>query len=307
MRIGRHAAVSDTGRRRLQNEDAHVDEPPLFAVADGMGGAQAGELASRLAASTLEGWSANQQGEVALELLVRDANNRIFERSLTDPAASGMGTTVTAALVDERGETVAIGHVGDSRAYRVRDGRLEQLTADHSLVAELLRSGRLTQEEAEAHPHRSVITRALGTDAEVDVDTITVALQPDDLFLLCSDGLTTMVRDEDILAIVAAAAHDPARAAEMLVKAANEAGGEDNITAVLFEVVAGEPEAHRDRAQALAAVPGPDGRGEPPQESLPPARVRRWGAAAGSRWPALLLLASLFGAGALVVIWSLTR
>jgi protein phosphatase len=189
----------------------------------------------------------------------------------------------------------------------VRDGRLEQLTADHSLVAELLRSGRLTQEEADTHPHRSVITRALGTDPEVDVDTITVALQPGDLFLLCSDGLTTMVRDEDILAIVAAAAHDPARAAAMLVKAANEAGGEDNITAVLFEVVDGEPGGPREHAHSLTAVPEPTGGAEPPEAGLPPAPARRWGAAAGSRWPALLLLASLFGVGAFVVIWSVAR
>jgi len=144
-----------------------------------------------------------------------------------------MGTTVTAALV--AGERITIGHVGDSRAYRIRGGTLEQLTDDHSLVADLVRGGRLSREEADLHPQRSVITRALGTDPEVDVDALTVDAEPGDVFLLCSDGLTSMVGDDEILRIVSTArALDDAAA--QLVKAANRSGGEDNITVVLFRV-----------------------------------------------------------------------
>jgi protein phosphatase len=147
-----------------------------------------------------------------------------------------MGTTVTVALVEE--DVVSIGHVGDSRAYLVRDGRLEQLTVDHSLVSELLRSGKISPEEAETHPQRSVITRALGTDPDVDVDTFTVEAAPGDVFLLCSDGLTTMVRDDTIEQIVEGYRRDLRGAAETLVEAANRGGGEDNITVVVFELVA---------------------------------------------------------------------
>src|SRR5699024_5646216 len=151
------------------------------------------------------------------------ANRRIYERASDDAQTSGMGTTITAALVGE--DTLAIGHVGDSRAYRLRSGRFEQLTDDHSLVADLVRSGRLTPEEADAHPQRSVITRVLGTDAEVDVDTFSIGVETDDLFLLCSDGLTTMVADEEIRKLVAGA-RDLDEAGKALVKAANRAGGE---------------------------------------------------------------------------------
>jgi protein phosphatase len=163
-----------------------------------------------------------------------------------------MGTTVTAALVGE--ESVSIGHVGDSRAYRLRDGRLEQLTDDHSLVADLVRGGRLTPEEADVHPQRSVITRALGTDAKVDVDAFTFEAQPDDVILLCSDGLTTMVTDEEIVAIVGEA-KNLEQAAKQLVKAANRRGGEDNVTVILFALEASEPEALED------TVVAGDGRG----------------------------------------------
>jgi serine/threonine protein phosphatase PrpC len=165
--------------------------------------------------------------------IIQEANRRIFERAQTDTEVSGMGTTVTAALLESA--AVTIGHVGDSRAYRIRGGELEQLTSDHSLVADLMRSGRLTPEEAGTHPQRSVITRALGTDREVDVDSLTVEASPGDVFLLCSDGLTSMVVDEDILEIVRSAA-SLKEAAKALVKAANRGGGEDNITVVLFSL-----------------------------------------------------------------------
>jgi protein phosphatase len=239
MRVGRTAAETDTGRRRLRNEDAFVCRPPLFAVTDGMGGAQAGELASRLAAAALEERTREMRGTEAVVELVREANARIYRRALEDPAAAGMGTTATVALVDEEDGSLALGHVGDSRAYRIRDGALEQLTEDHSLVGELLRSGRLTQEEAAEHPQRSVITRALGTDPDVEVDTLTVEIAPGDLFLICSDGLTAMVRDADVLDAAGRGENDPGRIAALLIEEANRAGGEDNITVIVFEIVEG--------------------------------------------------------------------
>ena len=150
-------------------------------------------------------------GEETLAALLREANDRIYARALDDPDVAGMGTVVTALLVDEAAGTIAIGHVGDSRAYRLRDGELEQLTPDHSLVGELVRAGRLSSEEAEQHPHRSVITRAVGTEPSVDVHTETLAAAPADLYLICSDGLTDIVRDDQIAALIAAAGHDPDR------------------------------------------------------------------------------------------------
>jgi serine/threonine protein phosphatase PrpC len=246
MSLGRTAAVTDPGRRRRQNEDAFVREPPLFAVADGMGGAQAGEIASRLAAAALRQPSDDESGDGRKRVvqLIQEANRRVYERSSEDEAVSGMGTTMTVALVEDT--TVWIGHVGDSRAYRVRDGSLEQLTEDHSLVAELVRSGKLSPEEAEIHPQRSVITRALGTDPDVDVDVFSVSPEPGDLFMICSDGLTAMITDDAILEIIEDHRGDLDRSAKRLVDAANRSGGEDNITVVLFEIVqseAAEPEA----------------------------------------------------------------
>ncbi|TMM06316.1 MAG: Stp1/IreP family PP2C-type Ser/Thr phosphatase [Actinobacteria bacterium] len=189
---------TDTGKKRRRNEDDYVVEPPLFAIADGMGGAQAGELASSLAAGAVrEDEGAAGSGERRVAELIQEANRRVYERSSQDAAASGMGTTMTVALAGDG--NVAFGHVGDSRAYLIRDGKLEQLTEDHSLVAELVRSGKLSPEEAETHPQRSVITRALGTDPDVDVDTFSIEALPGDLFMLCSDGLTSMVEDDVIL------------------------------------------------------------------------------------------------------------
>ena len=235
MRLGQSAGRTDPGRVRRRNEDTFVLDPPLFAVADGMGGAQAGEVASRLAATVFrEFHDADRLApDERVQAIIQEANRRIFERASADSNLSGMGTTVTAALLT--GGRVVLGHVGDSRAYRIRDGELDQLTEDHSLVGDLMRSGRLTPEEAEAHPQRSVITRALGSEPEVDVDTTSIDVQPGDLFLLCSDGLTTMVGDDDILGILAAAPTLDDAARE-LVRAANTGGGEDNVTVVLFGV-----------------------------------------------------------------------
>jgi protein phosphatase len=302
VRIGRAAAVTDTGRRRLDNEDAFVLEPPLFAVADGMGGAQAGEVASRLAVSTIEERGLGLRDEAALVELLRLANTRIHELSTRDPGVTGMGTTATVAVVDEAAGTVTLGHVGDSRAYLIRDGAIAQLTDDHSLVAELVRSGRITEEEALVHPARSVITRVLGTDPVVDVDTTTDAVQPGDLILMCSDGLSAMLRDEAILEHVLAA-EGPAEASEALVAAANAAGGDDNITVVLFEVLEGEPP-ERPAPPPPSVLPGPQVSDDASQVT---AEVRRHGAGDGSRWPALLLLAAIVLISALALWWGLTR
>ena len=180
-------------------------------------------------------------GEDYVVELIQEANRRVYQRSSQDAAVSGMGTTMTVALVEEG--AVFFGHVGDSRAYLIRDGKLEQLTEDHSLVAELVRSGKLSPEEAETHPQRSVITRALGTDPDVDVDTFSIPTQPGDLFMLCSDGLTSMVEDDVILSTVEKHRDNLQTAAKALIRAANKGGGEDNITVVFFEIgeQVGEP------------------------------------------------------------------
>src|SRR6266516_3009666 len=251
--LGHVGVITDTGRKRRRNEDAYVCEPPLFAIADGMGGAQAGEVASRLAAAALkEGGAKTLGGEERIADLIQEANRRVYDRSSTDPNTSGMGTTITVALVED--ERVAFGHVGDSRAYLARDGRLEQLTEDHSLVNELMKSGKLSPEEAEMHPQRSVITRALGTDPDVDVDRFTIDAEPGDIFLLCSDGLTSMVGDEAILDVLERYRDDLDRVAKALVQAANRGGGEDNITDVAFEIAAGGAD-----AEETIRMPAQDG------------------------------------------------
>jgi serine/threonine protein phosphatase PrpC len=237
--IGRSTGLSHPGRKRRHNEDAWVCAPPLFAVADGMGGARGGEIASRVAATAL-GEQVNGSGEERVVALIQEANRQVFDRANEDSNASGMGTTITVALVEDG--VIAIGHVGDSRAYLIRDGKLEQLTEDHSLVAELVRSGRLSPEEAETHPQRSVITRALGTDPDVDVDSFSIEGKSGDLFLICSDGLTSMVDDQTILEAVERQRSDLDAAAKELVAAANRSGGEDNITVVFFEIAEERPE-----------------------------------------------------------------
>src|SRR5438874_6993116 len=228
MSIGRIASTTHPGRRRRRNEDSYVCDPPLFAIADGMGGAQAGALASQLAAGALrdQGDADGAVPEERVVALIQEANRRVYERASEDEGATGMGTTMTVALV--AGDRVVFGHVGDSRAYLVRDGELEQLTDDHSLVAELVRSGKLSPEEAENHPQRSVITRAVGTDPDVDVDVFNADAQPGDIFMLCSDGLTDMVDDTTIQELIDRNHSDLDAATRALVAAANKRGGEDN-------------------------------------------------------------------------------
>jgi protein phosphatase len=241
LRVIEQAHRTDTGRQRQANEDAYFARGALFAVADGMGGAQAGEVASRLAAESFEPVERGSESpEAYLRAIARTANARIHRLSQADASRSGMGTTLTAALVEE--DEVSFAHVGDSRAYLFRDGELKLLTSDHSLVEELRRQGRLTDEQAEDHPQRSIITRALGPEREVEVDTMTYRARPGDIYLLCSDGLTTMVREDRIAATLADTASLEA-AVSSLVREANEAGGRDNITIVAFRLEEAEREA----------------------------------------------------------------
>lgn len=235
LRIAEEAVRTDTGRQRNANEDSYFTAPPLFVVADGMGGAQAGEVASKTAAESFAGGLAAGPPEQALAATIEGANRTIHELARKDPGLTGMGTTTTAAVVDLEAEEVAIGHVGDSRAYRLREGRFEQLTRDHSLVEEMRRKGQLTDAQAEDHPQRSIITRALGPEPEVEVDLQTVPAQPGDVFLICSDGLTTMLDDEQIARLLARATSLQS-GVRSLVDEANRAGGRDNITVVAFRV-----------------------------------------------------------------------
>jgi serine/threonine protein phosphatase PrpC len=234
LRVAEQYAVTDTGRQRRANEDSLLTRSPLFVVADGMGGAQAGEVASRIAVESFQGGlPGDSQPELELAALAQAANSRIHELSHSNAEQAGMGTTLTAVYVGE--EEVAIAHVGDSRAYCLRDGGLLRLTDDHSLVDELLRQGRLTPEEAVEHPQRSVITRALGPEGSVEVDTRSFRARAGDVYLLCSDGLTTMLSEAETEALLLANA-SLRDAGEALIAAANAAGGRDNITVVLLRL-----------------------------------------------------------------------
>jgi protein phosphatase len=255
LRIAEHFHDSDLGRQRQSNEDDYYARAPLFVVADGMGGAQAGEVASELAVRQFEGGlPAGSTPADALGETIKEANAQIHEQALTHPDRAGMGTTVTAAFVDD--ETVVVAHVGDSRCYLLRDGDLIRLTRDHSLVGELVARGKLTEAEAESHPQRSVITRALGASPDVEVDIEAFPARAGDVFLLCSDGLTGMVGEAELKRRL----EEPGRSLEQvgrtLIAAANEAGGRDNITVILFrleEVDDRRAGAGRDDAAAATA------------------------------------------------------
>lgn len=240
---------TDVGRGRPENEDNLLVDPKhgLYAVADGMGGHRAGEVASATAIETLkEAFLGGQR----LDEAVMAANAAVFAKGADDPALRGMGTTITAIAL-EGDSTALFGHVGDSRGYLMRDGTVTQVTADHSLVEQLVREGRLTPEEAQHHPQRAIITRALGVDAHVEVDTYRVELQAGDRFLICSDGLTNMLSDDTIAQTLRRHA-DPQQAADTLVDMANQAGGDDNITVVILDALSdgGEPVVPADLAAA---------------------------------------------------------
>ena len=231
-------AVTDVGRTRAGNEDSYFCGRTVFAVADGLGGHQGGEVASAAAVeplAALDGREFAEPGEAAeaLAAAIGEGNAAILERAAGDPGLWGMGTTVTAAaLAGER--HLQLAHVGDSRAYLLRDGSLEQLTTDHTVVGELVRRGRLTPEQAAIHPERSILTRAVGLDPRVPVDTPDpVELRDGDQVLLCSDGLTEAVDDDRIAELLSAGA-DGEAACRSLIDAANAAGGPDNITVVLL-------------------------------------------------------------------------
>jgi len=288
LRVIDQAARTDAGRQRHANEDSYYARAPVYAVADGMGGAQAGEVASRIAAEAFDERTDQGSPEQQLARVALEANRRIFDLAQKDSSRSGMGTTLTGLLVD--GDEVAIVHVGDSRAYVFRDGELRQLTRDHSLVEELRRQGRLTPEEAEEHPQRSIITRALGPERDVELDVHTHRARSGDLYLVCSDGLTSMVREDRVREIVADAGSLQA-AVDALVAEANEMGGRDNITVVLFrlggddagddagpvldETVVGlratEPETGEQQAVEPAPAPETEAREAP---TAPPLRGR---------------------------------
>jgi protein phosphatase len=235
LRVDDQAFRTDTGRQRSENEDSLFVRAPIFVVADGMGGAQAGEVASKAAAEAFDRELPDAPPERVLRETIEAANSQIHDLARSDPSRAGMGTTITAAIVNAQSEEVGIGHVGDSRAYRFRAGQLEQLTRDHSLVEEMRRKGQITDAQAEDHPQRSIITRALGPEPEVEVDVQTVPAAPGDVFLLCSDGLTTMV-GEDRIAAVLASSGSMREAVRALVDEANRAGGRDNITALAFRL-----------------------------------------------------------------------
>jgi serine/threonine protein phosphatase PrpC len=275
LRIEEEAVRTDTGRQRNANEDSLYTKAPLFVVADGMGGAQAGEVASKAAADSFAQGLPQGPPERALEQTIEAANRTIHELARKDPGLAGMGTTTTAAIVDLEAEEVAIGHVGDSRAYRLRRDRFEQLTRDHSLVEEMRRKGQLTDAQAEDHPQRSIITRALGPEPEVQVDLQTVPAQAGDVFLICSDGLTTMLDDEQIARVLSRATSLQA-AVRALVDEANRAGGRDNITVVAFRL---EDAAAPAKMAEGATLIGPDAE----REGLTATEVRRRAAGEAAR------------------------
>ncbi len=254
LRAAETTCKTDTGRQRRDNEDSAFARAPVFVVADGMGGAQAGEVASRLAIEAFEqGVPGEGNPEERLATVVREANHQIYERSRADRGRAGMGTTLTAAYVDDA--HVAIAHVGDSRAYLFRNGTLQRLTQDHSLVDELVRRGKLTEEQAAEHPQRSIITRALGPEPDVEVDTWTYPARPGDVVLLCSDGLTSMISEERVRAVLESQDNLDA-AADALIGEANEAGGRDNIPVVLFRLEeVGDEDGANDETMVGVAVP----------------------------------------------------
>jgi serine/threonine protein phosphatase PrpC len=228
FRVG---ARTDVGRVRKGNEDSYMATEPLFAVADGMGGHRGGGVASKLALDTLKKAAG---GTLALPEVVKEANEAVFRKASADRALTGMGTTLTALLAE--GEHLKLAHVGDSRAYLVRDGELQRITKDHTLVERMVDEGRITPEDAEIHPQRSILTRALGVDEDVQIDQATIEARPGDRIVLCSDGLTGMVGEERILEILSQH-DDPQAASDALVDAANEAGGVDNVTVVVIDVI----------------------------------------------------------------------
>jgi PPM family protein phosphatase len=289
MRI-RVGATTDIGQVREGNEDSYLVSDPLYAVADGMGGHRGGEVASNLALQTVQKLFTERQGTLTEQ--VERANTAVFERSKTDRAVAGMGTTLTAALVED--ENVRLAHVGDSRAYLFRDGELHLLTEDHTLVHRMVVEGEISETEAESHPHRSILTRALGVDGSIQVDEDVVHMRDGDRLLLCTDGLTGMVSDDQIVSILQEA-QDPQEAVDRLVRAANRAGGVDNITAVVIDFTndgtragMGTKEAAKPRNDATTIASRPEAR-RPPARPTRRSTARRVGVGTGAVLVVLVL------------------
>ena len=237
-----YAARSDVGSVREHNEDSYLVKTPLFVVADGMGGHEAGEVASNIAVTTMEAHAPKSTSPEALAAAVIKANEAVLRGAQDGTGKPGMGTTLTAAFVFEDEATIA--QVGDSRAYLLHDGQLQRITRDHSLVADLIEQGRLTEAEARFHPQRSVITRALGSDPHMQPDLYTLHVEEGDRLLLCSDGLCSMISDEDIEEILLDNPA-PAHACDALVEEAIIAGGLDNVTVIVIDPL-GDPPSEKD-------------------------------------------------------------
>jgi protein phosphatase len=267
MTILRSGSATDTGLVRSVNQDLAVETPTLFAVADGMGGHAGGEVASRLAVDELKAAFGRQPTGAGLSDAVTEANAVVWAHSRENPELRGMGTTLTAvALVNEGGRDVlALVNVGDSRSYRFHGGELSQITTDHSLAEEMVRTGELTSTEAALHPHRHILTRALGVSTDVAVDLWRIQPVRGDRYLLCSDGLTNELGADQISEVLASVS-DPRQAAELLVQAARTHGGSDNITVVVVDVVVGEDD---DDVPTVAAVNSDFGSPLAPAEGAP--------------------------------------
>ena len=240
--------ISDVGMKREKNEDAYLlrDDLGLYLVADGMGGHAGGEFASQIAVKTIEetiknypkyreevtitGTPGEPEPFQMLNCAIQRACKKIHEKSLEDPDLRGMGTTIVATLVND--ENLWLAHVGDSRAYLIRDRNIQQLTEDHSLVHEQVKAGLLSAEEAKTHKLKNIITRSVGFQEEVEADLFNMTIKPGDLFLICSDGLTSLVEDEEIKEVLLS--HDPKVAIRKLVQMSNERGGDDNITILIL-------------------------------------------------------------------------
>jgi protein phosphatase len=287
----RSGVRTDIGRARERNEDAYLVRDPLFAVADGMGGHRGGNVASKVALEAIRAFDADGTDGDSTSALVKDirtANETVLARGEADRDLRGMGTTITALLV--QGEHATIAHVGDSRAYRLRDGGLEQLTQDHTLVHQLVEEGRITADQAGRHPQRSILTRAVGVEPSVDVDASTIELRLGDRLLLCTDGLTGMLSDDAIREVLASE-EDPQRASDRLVEAANAAGGDDNITVVVIDVLEASPAPD-------AAKPAGVGTTTPPPPVSTPAAVRQ-----PRRWRRAAILTAAIVVALLVAGW----
>lgn len=277
--------ATDVGRVREGNEDSYLVEPPLYAIADGMGGHRGGDVASQMALATID--DLFKQGKGTLGEQVREANRLVFERATDDRQLQGMGTTLTAAVISSEGAHLA--HVGDSRAYLLRAGALRMLTEDHTLVNRMVRAGEITEREAAQHPHRNVLIRSVGTEPNVEVDEDSIGLLDGDRLVLCSDGLTGMVAEEQIQAILETTS-TPQEAADRLVRTANRAGGIDNITVIVLDVVDTDgamPTDGRGGVAARAARAGVDR-----------SALRRWAARAAIGL--VVALALLFGIRAFI-------